>query len=38
MDKTVQMNLKSSSSMTFQLNICDIKTEPICKYLGVYVD
>ena len=38
MDKTVEMNVNSSSSMTHQLNNCDIKTEPVCKYLGVYVD
>ena len=38
MDKTVEMNVKSSSLMTHQLNNCDIKTEPVCKYLGVYVD
>ena len=38
MDKTVQMNIKTSNSMTFQLNSCAIKTEPVCKYLGIYVD
>ena len=31
-DKTVQLNVKSSSSssMTFQFNNCDTKTEPVC--------
>ena len=35
MDKTVQMNLKTSNSKTFQLNNCNIKKEPVIKYLGV---
>ena len=38
MDKTVQMNLKTSNSMTFQLNNCNIKKEPVINYLGVYID
>ena len=38
MDKTVQMNLKTSNSMTFLLNNCNIKKEPVINYLGVYID
>ena len=38
MDKTVEMNLKTSNSMTFQLNNCNIKKETVIKYLGVYID
>ena len=37
--KTVQMNLKASASnYAFSLNQSVIKSQPVCKYLGIYID
>ena len=39
LSKTIQMNLKPSASNNFFLiNSCPILVQPVCKYLGVYVD